>query len=439
MIPKGFIPPHELSALDPSTPILVALSGGPDSAALIAILAEYRNAHGTPIYAAHVDHLIRANEHERDRDHCIALCQKLGVNLFVKTVDIPKLAKESGESIELCARRIRYDFFAELMSQHSIPLLATAHNADDNLETQLMSLIRGSGLRGICGIPQCRKVEGGILIRPILSMQKAEILNFCRENQIDYVIDSTNSLPDGTRNRLRLEVVPILKDINPSAVKNSTRLSSAAREDEALLQSLADKLVVDSSITLSDFCAAPTPLRVRALFTLFGRELEEVHISALIRLCNAGQPHSELSLPSGITAVIENGRLMKKADDLLVEPYELPIFSGKNRISERLLLLVSDNDTIINSSETAVSLASDKIIGGLTARNRRPGDTIVLHGHHRSLKKLMCDAQLPLSLRDALPVICDESGIVFVPYIGVRDGMSAQKFEKVTYIKLIEG
>ncbi len=435
MIPKGFTPPHELSGRPADTPILAALSGGPDSAAMLTVLAEYCMANNTPLFAAHVDHLIRANEHERDRDHCIALCEKLGVKLFIKTIDVPALAKESSESIELCARRVRYDFFAELMKKYDIPLLATAHNADDNLETQLMALIRGSGLRGMCGIPTVREVKGGLLIRPMLSMQKSEILDFCREGGIAYVIDSTNALPDGTRNRLRLEVVPILKEINSSAVKSSTRLSRVAREDEALLQSLADELISDSSISLDVFNSAPSPLRVRALFRLFGRELEEVHIEALTRLCTSGAPHSELSLPGKITAIIENGRLTKKTDFVSVEPYELPLRAGENRIFGGLLLYVCDNDTIIHTSETAVSIASDKIVGTLTVRSRRPGDTIVMRGHHKSLKKLMCDAKIPLALRDALPVVCDDNGIVFVPRIGLRDGMAAKKFEKTVYIK----
>ncbi len=439
MIPNGFTPPHELSGLAPKTPILVALSGGPDSAALLSLLVRYGKEHGAPIRAAHVDHLIRAGEHERDRDHCIALCEALGVELFIKTADVPALAKESGESIELCARRVRYAFFAELMQEHGIPLLATAHNADDNLETQLMSLIRGTGLRGICGIPPVREVDGGRLIRPILSMSKREVLDFCRENGIEYVIDSTNSLPDGTRNRLRLEVVPILKEINPSAVKNSTRLSRAAREDEAFLQGLAKELVEDSSIPVADFNAAPSPIRVRALFELFGRELEEVHIAALTKLCAVGRPHSELSLPQEITAVIENGRLTKKAEGQSTEPYERPLLLGENRLPGGLLLCVCDNDTIIHSSETAASIASDKIMGMLTVRSRRPGDVIFMRGHHRSLKKLMCDAHLPPALRESLPIVCDEDGIVFVPYIGLRDRMAAKNFEKATYIKLIEG
>ncbi len=439
MIPNGFTPPHELSSLAPEAPILVALSGGPDSAALLHLLVDYGKEFGTPIYAAHVDHLIRADEHERDRDHCVEMCKRLGIELFIKTVDVPSLAKESGESIELCARRVRYDFFADVMKKHGIPLLATAHNADDNLETQLMSLIRGTGLRGICGIPTIREVNGGLLIRPILSMSKAEVFDFCRENGIDYVIDSTNSLPDGTRNRMRLEVVPVLKDINKSAVKNSTRLSRAAREDEDFLQDLAKKLVVNSSISVDDFNTAPSPLRVRALFELFGRELEEVHITALTKLCAVGEPHSELSLPCGITAVIEDRRLMKKEVKQSVESYEITLCSGENRLPGGLLLYVSDNDTIINSSETAVSIASDKIVGALTARSRRSGDTIVMRGHHRSLKKLMCDAHIPLALRDTLPVVCDEDGIVFVPYVGLRDRISAQNFERSTYIKLIEG
>ena len=434
---KGFTPPHELSGLPKSTPILVAFSGGPDSAALLRMLVEYGKESGTPIYAAHVDHLIRDGEHERDRDFCVKMAQGYGVEIFVKTVDIPALSEKTGESLELCARRARYEFFDELMQKLNIPLLATAHNADDNLETLLMSLVRGSGLHGMCGIPPSRKTTFGTLIRPLLAVSKNDILDYCQKSSIEFVTDSTNALPDCTRNRLRLEVLPILKEINGSAVANASRLSALCREDDALLSSMADDLVKDGSIYLERFNSSPAPIGARALFKLFGGELERVHIEALTQLCRKAVPHSELSLPEGKTAVIENGALTSKAEAPPVLRYEIPLLQGENRIADRHLLYVSAEDTIIYNYETKVAVASDKIVGELVARSRREGDTILLRGHHRSVKKLMNEKKLDLALRESLPLICDDNGILFIPYIGARDGIVAKNSESKIYITLM--
>ena len=434
---KGLTLPHELSGLSKSTPILVAFSGGPDSAALLRMLVEYGKENGTPIYAAHVDHLIRDGEHDRDRDFCIKTAQGYGVEIFVKTVDVPALSKETGESLELCARRARYEFFDELMQKLNIPLLATAHNADDNLETLLMSLVRGSGLHGMCGIPPVRRTDFGILIRPLLAVSKNDILDYCRVNAVGFVTDSTNAIPDCTRNRLRLEVLPILKEINGSAVANASRLSMLCREDDALLSSMADDLVKDGSISLESFNASPAPIGARALFKLFGGKLERVHIEALTQLCHKAVPHSELSLPNGKTAVIKNGSLTLKSEVLPVARYEISLHRGENRIAGRHLLHVSTEDTIIYNYETKVAVASDKIVGELVARSRREGDTILLRGHHRSVKKLMSEKKLELSLRESLPIVCDDNGILFIPYIGVRDGVVSKNSESKIYITLM--
>ena len=201
-LPDGFVCPDKLSGLDPNSSILVGFSGGADSSALLDMLCSYAQKSGAKIYAAHINHGIRGAEALRDEEFCRKRAQSYNIPLFVLSADVPSLAKSSGQSIELCARNIRYDFFAKIMSENSIPLLATAHNANDNLETVLFNLTRGSGLRGLCGIPDKRECRGGMLIRPILHMSREDILKYCRENGLDYVTDSTNTDTDYTRNAL---------------------------------------------------------------------------------------------------------------------------------------------------------------------------------------------------------------------------------------------
>lgn len=439
--PIGFVAPSEIAGMAKDTPVLVAFSGGSDSSALLDMLVKLN----VPVYAAHVDHLIREGEHERDRLFCEKIADKYGVKLFTLTYDIPQEAQKTGESIELCARRIRYDFFEKIMKENKIPLLATAHNADDNLETLLMSLMRGSGTKGMCGIPKKREFANGYIVRPILEMSKDEIIEYCDHNGVAYVIDSTNALPDCNRNRLRLNVIPELKKINPSVVKNATRLTENLRLDSEELERLSKELQKPQGLSVNEINSVSPALRARAFKDLFGNEcdLEKVHIDALTKLCRNGVVHSSLSLPNKKTAVIENGFLQLKQNTVKHDdkPYRIELCEGENTVSGDMKIVICHNDTNIYNYETKVSIPSDKIIGCLYARNRQSGDRIMIHGVNKSVKKLMCDRHVPNELRNRLPIICDDNGIVFIPFIGIRDGLSkkTKNISEMTYITLIIG
>ena len=178
ILPSGFRSPALLSGMSEDTPILVGLSGGADSSALLHMLSVYRKQSGAKIYAAHVNHGIRGAEADRDEEFCKEYAGSLGVEIFVLRADVPALAKERGESVETAARGLRYSYFEQIMRENNIPILATAHNANDNLETVIFNIARGSGLSGVCGIPECRRTNHGIVIRPILSMEKREIIEY---------------------------------------------------------------------------------------------------------------------------------------------------------------------------------------------------------------------------------------------------------------------
>lgn len=440
----GFVSPDILSGKPKDAPILLGFSGGPDSAALLSLLVKWRELTGSPIYAAHIDHLIRENEHERDLKFCEKIASSYGVKLFSLVADLPTIAKESGESLETAARRVRYDFFNKIMKENGIEILATAHNADDNLETLLLNITRGSGLKGIRGIPPVREIESGVVIRPILGMSKAEILSYCEENSVEYVVDSTNAVADCSRNIIRLKVIPELKSINPSVVKTAKRLSDSVRDDEKYFDELADSFLDGKNdlIALSALNAIPdVSVKTRIIQKLGGDGLETVHIKSILKLADEGVPHSSISLPDKKRAVIDNGRLFFEDDtkEAPTEYTEIQLREGENPFFHSVLLISSQNERNIYKSEIQATIASDKIIGSLVARNRQSGDKIFLRGMHRSVKKLMCDAKIPARLRDKLPIVCDSDGIVFIPYIGVRDGMSAKNSEKKTYITLISG
>ena len=174
-LPEGFAAPHEISGFDIGTPILVAFSGGSDSASLLHMMRGYADMTGTPIYAAHVNHGIRGDEADRDEQFCRSVAKEYGIEIFVLNADVPSIARERRLSVETAAREVRYEFFARIMEEQNIPILAVAHNADDNLETVLFNISRGSGLSGVSGIPKTRELSIGVMIRPILAVSKSDI------------------------------------------------------------------------------------------------------------------------------------------------------------------------------------------------------------------------------------------------------------------------
>ncbi len=310
---KGFRHPCLLAGMPADTPVLVGLSGGADSTALFTALCEC----GVRVVAAHVNHGIRGDEAKRDAEFCRSLCQARGVEFCLLEADVPAEAKKSGESIEEAARRIRYAFFERIMLEKDIPLLATAHNADDNAETVILNLTRGSGTRGACGIPACRTVNGGTLVRPLLNVSRAEIEEYCRENGLSYVTDSTNLCDDYTRNRIRHRVIPELKKLNPDFVTAVSRFCASAAEDCEYLDSAARRFLECGEINAEELSLLPRPVAARALLFRLregGARPEARHINALLDAAKNGEVGG-ISLPGGVTASFKRKILVLNVDD----------------------------------------------------------------------------------------------------------------------------
>ncbi len=435
-LPADFTPPHILSGMSEDSAILVGFSGGSDSTALLHLLTRYAKCTGARIYAAHLNHGIRGEEADRDEAFCKALAKRLDVTFFSKKVAIPEISKQTGESVETAARRVRYEFFADVMRDNGISILATAHNADDNLETVIFNLTRGSGLNGICGIPECRPCEEGIVIRPILAMEKSDILSYCKENGLDFVTDSTNADTEYTRNKIRSEIIPVMKQINSGAVKNAYRASRTLHDDSLCLEDLATDLTdgIDGeyAIELKKLCGIRSAIANRALIHMYskasdGHTLEAVHVNALRELSAKAVPHSSVSLPNGFEGIIEDRKLYikRKEDKAQFSAYSLPLREGSNFISQtncEIFIGNSHNTKNIYKKSILLSIDSAKIKGELVARSRISGDKIKVNGMHKSLKKLACDKKIPLDLRQRLPVLCDENGVLALPLVAIRDG-----------------
>lgn len=442
-LPSFFKPPHAIVGLPPHSPVLLALSGGADSSALLHLLCLLREKHHFPLYAAHVNHNIRGesfgNEALRDEEFCRRICLECGVELFVESVDVPKLAEKSGQSLETAAREARYAFFAELMREKSIKILVTAHNADDNFETQLFNLCRGCGIEGLCGIPESRpfKEADGIVARPILSATKREIFELCQSEGIEYVTDSTNSLDDCIRNKLRLNIIPQLKEIFTSPERSGARLATYATEDSDFLAAEAEKLLqeFEGGIDCPILCDLHPSIAKRAIKAAFKRlseeTLEGTHIESVFDFAKCNK-NGRLSLPDGITAVFEGGKLFFTREQLSeTEPieYEILLSSGITYIEGTpfAILLANNCDDMPPEGYAKYASASVTASAPLYARNRREGDRILDGGMHKKIKKLMCDKKVPVIDRNSLPLIFSGDQLIYAPLCAVSDGAKAKK------------
>lgn len=435
--------PWRLAGVAPQTPVLLAFSGGADSRALLHLLAELAKKDGFPLYAAHVNHGIRGSEADRDQVFCTRMSQEYGVRLFVCTADVPALAKQSGKGLEETAREVRYRFFAELMERESIGLLVTAHHADDNLETLLFRLCRGSGTKGLCGISRVRPFATGYLVRPLLSVSRKSILAYCEKNRLEFVTDSTNSDTAYTRNRLRAEVVPILSELFENPQGKATDAAIALSEDEAYLSELADRLLHESETEAGLLCeklsGEPSPIRVRALMRWVEKHTgycpERVHLTALDSLLNPETNGAEAALTGDFVALRERGllRLVKRVrTKTALTPFPLQLgetllFDGRVRVRVEQI----DGQTKIHnlSTESYIILKKNSAIinNSLHWRKKCDGDTLFSGGMHKKLRKLYGKAEIPPHRRELLPILCDSEGIVWAPFAGARDGVPIQK------------
>lgn len=483
MTDNTFILPHRLSGRKPSEPILLALSGGADSVFLLYKLSEYAAAHSTRLCCAHLNHMIRGAEADRDQNFCLELCARLGVPCFTEKLDVPTYAAEHGLSLEAAAREVRYDFLYRIMRQEGIRLIATAHNADDNAETMLFNLARGTGILGMCGIAPCR--SGGehgefTVIRPIINFEKSYILEYCRTHGINFVTDSTNLDTEYSRNRIRANIIPELRLICPTLARSARRLADSAREDSDFLEQTARDFVLQSKgLCRADAIASLHPAIskrvIRQLIadaqTRLGNEdaqaPEACHIEAVLSLCRDGVLLSSVSLPGGMRAHISDGLgsrgalvvdKARKADPTEpLEPFELKLPEPSEEYSFALggyeitvkrpsdcqnglqngasLEQYNNMGSNIYNSSTYLLLKFDKIEGSVYIRSRRSGDAIQRGGINKKVKDIMSEAKVPSEWRRSLPMVCLENGgtelVLGIPGIAgaARSGFGADPRE----------
>ena len=427
--PAGFRAPHELADVTEGTPVAVALSGGADSVALLHMLC----ATTSPVHAVHVHHGIRGEEADRDAAFCEALCEGLRVPFTLIRLDVPTLAKEWGEGIETAARRARYEAFDAFLREQSISLLATAHHADDQLETMLQHLLRGAGLRGLCGIPACRTLGNAKVVRPLLHVCKEEILAYCERASLSFVTDSTNEEPCCPRNRLRLEVMPVLRELWPKGADAAARCATSLAEDEALLSQMATDFVQNEGRTPSCKALAtlPAPVFARVMQNLLPMPPEATHIKALRALVEEARAQSALSLPGATVRVVKGKLLVEHHKEEACTPYEIPLALGETVFPCGVAILakgihqVDEKRAAEFPFAARITFRADAANGTLTLRPRKAGERILSGKNHKLVRKLPCMSRYPTPVRARMPLLCDDDGVLAVPTGPVRDGAAS--------------
>ncbi len=403
-IVKETIKTHNL--LKENDRVLVGLSGGSDSAALLHILYELKDEYKLDVAAAHINHKLRETA-DRDMQFCKELCESIGIKLYCLTADIKGGAENEGMSCELYARKVRYEYFASL----GYDKIATAHNKNDVAETLLFNFMRGASIKGLSGIPYKR----GNIIRPLLDIKKEEIVSFCRENGYDFVTDETNFEAIYSRNKIRLNLIPeIEREFNEGFVDVVTKNARLLREDSDFLDSLA-KNVYDGTVTKEKLEKYEMPIK-RRILELYWQDaagnvqnLPISYVDDMLKLLKKNKTGSKIDLPHGFEAMIEYGKLLIR-EKCGKKDFEYKIFPEMilniSEIGKNVCITKTDRDGDIYLDGNEV----------LTVRNRRGGDIFYPVGMdgRKKLSDFFTDKKIPLHLRDEIPIILKDGEIVAV-------------------------
>lgn len=400
----------------PGQHIVCAVSGGADSVALLFALYLLREKMEFSLSAAHFNHHLRGQESDRDQAFVEEFCGRFDIPLYLGEGYVT--AGEKG--LEAAAREARYAFLRTLPGT-----IATAHTADDNAETILLHLVRGTGLKGLCGITP---VADG-LIRPLLTVTRAEVEAFLEEYHLPHVEDSSNQTDDFLRNRLRHHVMPLLQEENPRLAENLTAMALGLQEEDAVLDDLARQA---GTVEIPRLRAMSSGIRKRVLERFLKengvREPERSHVAMAESLVFSERPSAKASFPGGITVT-------RCYDQLRVLPIEQsdgwtgPVSFGEYHLPG-WRLTCRPADGIVNTATVFTLPVSD----GFCLRQRQTGDVMRLPGGTKSLKKLFIDRKIPASQRTEIPVLADEAGVLGVPGIGPNLDRIAEQLPAVQFV-----
>lgn len=407
--------------------LLVAVSGGPDSMALLHTLMHWPQE-GLHLSVVHMNHGLRTSAQE-DVAFLRRFCEQNGLNLTVYNENVADYAKQKALSVEEAGRELRYQRFEQLRQTLDADWIVTAHTASDQAETMLLHLIRGCGLDALCGIP----VKRERICRPLLSCDREEVLSYCREHQIPYVMDETNQDLRYTRNRIRHEVLPLLREINPSVDSALLRFRHHITNDVQYLDTMAQNLFIriqhEEGYDASPLAAASESIRRRAIRLILRQHrlktIEEPHILGIEHLIIRGS--GKTLLPNYFVAKVSRGVLkvyqegeVESPETFCFQATEFPYAFSNGKQNYVITLFEKPFNENIHNLFANWAIDYDTIQGTLQVRSRQVGDSLrpAGRGIEKSIKKLMNEWGVPTEERNFLPLLCDEQGILCVPGYG---------------------
>ena len=432
---------HRYLMMDRGDKILVAVSGGPDSVALLHALLSLQSDLEISLHVAHLNHSMRGEASDEDAAYVGRLAAELKLEFTSERIDVPEIRKALRLSEEEAARVVRYDFLERTAEAVKANRIAVGHNADDQVETVLFNFLRGTGVDGLSGMPPVR----GKIVRPLIEIRRAEIEKYLEEHGLSPRIDLTNLQAKYTRNRIRLELLPEIRQYNSEVDSAILRLSELAREDSAYLNRQAeeafDRLVKkrdDNSLSLdvSGLQLLALALR-RRLIRLAARtvrgEIADIglgHVDELLRLLDAGRDF-RYELPGGVFVVRERADLSfsscPEVEVAITYSRELPI-PGKAVISEIEARIESEishgmTDSIRPRGSAEVVLDRERIVGTVRVRNWLPGDRVQPLGMsgHKKVQDIFVDAKIPRAVRHRIPLVVDDQSILWIPCLAISE------------------
>jgi tRNA(Ile)-lysidine synthase len=424
-----FVKENEL--LLPGEKILIALSGGPDSVFLLHFLNKFKKKYKIEIGAVHVNHLLRGSDSQRDAIFCKTICEELSIPFYFCRKNIKTYSKKNKLSLEVAGRKVRYEFFDKISQTYGYSKIATAHNADDNVETVLINLIKGTGIKGIAGIPVKRKN----IIRPILSLTKKEILDYLEENRFEYRIDESNLSNEFERNFLRNEVIPLIhKNINPALSQTVLNTSLNLQKLNYGLERLVDKLKSDIKVIKNKSISIPLDLINREDEFIISYLLKEIiddnfsvksELNDLKKIFSLNKKLSGKSeeLTGNVAAFKERNEIVIRKISTSNETRNLKIKIGeKVKIDDKFLSIikVDPGDVQISKSRNEEFISAENINDSFTLRVWNDGDKFYPLGMQgtKKISDYLNDIKINTFEKKAQLVLINNNKIVWV--IGKR-------------------
>ena len=420
--------------------VLCAVSGGADSMCLLHLAWSMAEAGGFQVAAAHYHHGMRGAAADADAAFVETFCKERNIPCVVERGDVYGQAQRLGLGVEETGRQLRYEFLRRTAEELGCNRIATAHNADDNLETLLLHLVRGAGLHGLAGIPPRR----GEIVRPLLTTSRLDIEAYLAEHGLTHVEDCTNADESYARNRIRRQVVPVLRQLNPRLTESAAETMGYLRSDNDYLNAQAaaacaharwaeDDLVIEARY-VAQLPAAIAPRAARRMLEMMGdgnTDCSAAHLKAIVDLAAGEDPSAVAFLP--------HGRLVQRVyKDLLftTQSEPLPPFSptplnldGETALEGTLWRCRCWATTCPAEGEPGVLyLALEAVEGELVLRPRQTGDEIALprRGGTKTVKKLFIDEKVPRRDRERVPVLADGAGVLAVAGFGADQSRLAQ-------------